>query len=138
MLSAYEATLKAAADPNRVRILKMLEGGELCVCQVVAALNLSQSTVSKHLTVLRQAGLIDERKISRWVHVRLAEAPANEYARALLALARGWLNKDPLVKAAAERVKRIRKTPVTALCCPNPGEALDRIIAGAAGARAHG
>ncbi|NIM04216.1 MAG: ArsR family transcriptional regulator, partial [Armatimonadetes bacterium] len=43
MLRDYEAVLKAAADPNRARILKMLEGGEMCVCQIVTALELSQS-----------------------------------------------------------------------------------------------
>jgi DNA-binding transcriptional ArsR family regulator len=136
MLRDYEAVLKAAADPNRLRILKMLEGGELCVCQIVAALNLSQSTVSKHLSLLHAAGLVDERKSGRWVHFRLGEAVVNEYAQPLLALVGRWLHKDATVKADAERVRRIRKTPVGELCCPNPGEALDRLLA--AGARAHG
>ncbi len=134
MLREYEAVVKAAADPNRVRILKMLEGGELCVCQVVAALGLSNSTVSKHLSLLYAAGLIEQRKVGRWVHVRLAEEATNEYARPLLALVRGWLNRDATVKADAARVKRIRRTPVEALCCPNPGAALDRLLA--AGAQA--
>jgi DNA-binding transcriptional ArsR family regulator len=136
MLGQYEMVLKAAADPNRVRILKMLEGGELCVCQVVAALGLSQSTVSKHLSLLHAAGLVGERKAGRWVHFRLGEEAINEYAQPLLALIRGWLHKDAAVKADAERVRRIRRTPVEALCCPNPGEALDRLLA--AGAKAHG
>ncbi len=135
MLRAYEAVLKAAADPNRVRILKMLEGGELCVCQIVAALNLSQSTVSKHLSLLHAAGLVEERKIGRWVHFRLGEAAINEYAQPMLALLRGWLGKDATVKTDAERVKRIRKMPVEELCCPNPGGALDRILATGAKSR---
>jgi DNA-binding transcriptional ArsR family regulator len=136
MLRDYEAVLKAAADPNRVRILKMLEGGELCVCQIVAALNLSQSTVSKHLSLLHAAGLVEERKAGRWVHFRLGEAAINEYSQPLLALIGGWLHKDATVKADAERVKRIRRTPVEELCCPNPGQALDRLFA--VGAKAHG
>jgi DNA-binding transcriptional ArsR family regulator len=139
MLRDYEAVLKAAADPNRARILKMLEGGELCVCQIVAALNLSQSTVSKHLSLLHAAGLVEERKTGRWVHFRLGEEAINEYARPLLALIAGWLNKDATVNADAERVTRIRKTPVEELCCPNPGEALDRLLAApAARAKSHG
>ena len=136
MLRDYEAVLKAAADPNRVRILKMLQGGEMCVCQIVAALGLSSSTVSKHLSLLHAAGLVEERKAGRWVHFRLGEEAINDYAQPLLALLGDWLNKDATVKADAERVKRIRRTPVEELCCPNPGEALDRLLA--AGARAHG
>lgn len=136
MLRDYEAVLKAAADPNRVRILKMLEGGELCACQIVAALSLSQSTVSRHLSLLRAAGLVEERKEGRWVHFRLAETTINPYAQPLLALLRGWLGRDETVKADAQRVKRIRETPVEALCCPNPGEALDQLLT--AGARANG
>jgi DNA-binding transcriptional ArsR family regulator len=139
MLRDYEAVLKAAADPNRARILKMLEGGELCVCQIVAALNLSQSTVSKHLSLLHGAGLVEERKAGRWVHFRLGEEAVNECAQPLLALIRGWLHKDATVKADAERVKRIRRTPVEELCCPNPGQALDRLLATpAVAAKAHG
>jgi len=136
MLRDYEAVLKAAADPNRARILKMLEGGELCVCQIVAALHLSQSTVSKHLSLLRTAGLVEERKVGRWVHFRLGELAVNDYAQPLLALLRGWLAKDATVNADAQRVRRIRKTPVEDLCCPNPGAALDRLLT--TGARASG
>jgi DNA-binding transcriptional ArsR family regulator len=139
MLRDYEAVLKAAADPNRVRILKMLQSGELCVCQIVAALNLSQSAVSKHLSLLHMAGLVDERKAGRWVHFRLGEAAINEYAQPLLALIHGWLSTDATVKSDAERVKCIRRTPVEELCCSNPGEALDRLLAApAARAKFHG
>lgn len=136
MLRDYETVLKAAADPNRVRVLKMLEGGELCVCQIVAALSLSGSTVSKHLSLLRAAGLVEERKAGRWVYFRLSQAAFNEYAQPLLALLADWLNEDTAVKADRERVKRIRKLPVEELWCPNPGAALDRLSA--AGATTHG
>ncbi len=56
-LRHYERAMKSAADPTRFRILKMLEGGELCVCQLVAVLGLSQSTVSKHLFLLKTGGV---------------------------------------------------------------------------------
>jgi DNA-binding transcriptional ArsR family regulator len=116
MLRDYEAVLKAAADPNRVRILKMLETGEMCVCQIVAVLELSQSTVSKHLSLLRAAGLVDERKDGRWVHIRLSRSAVNDYARPLLRLLREWLAQDPTVRGDAARVARVRKTPVERLC----------------------
>ena len=116
MLRDYETVLKAASDPNRVRVLKMLEGGELCVCQIVAVLGLSTSTVSKHLSLLRAAGLVEERKTGRWVHFRLAENPVNGYALPLLSLVRGWMKKDAIIRADAERVARIRRIPVEELC----------------------
>jgi len=116
MLRAYEAVLKAAADPNRARVLKMLEVGELCVCQIVAALDLSPSTVSKHLSLLRAAGLVEERKEGRWVHFRLAEQAANDYALPLLSLLRAWLRKDPVIRADRATVSRIRRMPVEELC----------------------
>ena len=117
MLRDYEMVLKAAADPNRARILKMLEGGEMCVCQIVATLGLSQSTVSKHLALLRAAGLVEERKEGRWVHFRLAQSAVNQYALPLLSLLHGWLAKDPVILADAKRVKQLRRMPVDELCC---------------------
>ena len=70
-LRNYESVLKAAADPTRVRILKILEGGEMCVCQVIAILSLGQSTVSKHLFLLRAAGIIKDRRDRKWVYYSL-------------------------------------------------------------------
>jgi len=119
MLRDYKAVLKAAADPNRARILKMLEGGEMCVCQIVAALGLSQSTVSKHLFLLRAAGLLEERKDGRWVYFRLCRASQNDYAPALLRLIRGWLKKDSTILSDAQRVAQICRIPVEELCSMN-------------------
>ena len=128
MLRDYKAVLKAAADPNRARILKMLEGGELCVCQIVAVLGLSTSTVSKHLSLLRAAGLVEERKDGRWVHLRLAEERVNDYALPLLSLVRGWIEKDAIIRADAEKVARIRQLPVEQLCSLEPSS-LGRYLA---------
>jgi DNA-binding transcriptional ArsR family regulator len=133
MLREYEMVLKAAADPNRVRILKMLESGELCVCQITAVLDLSGSTVSKHLSLLQAAGLVDDRKDGRWVHFRLATDEINDYAQPLLSLLHGWLRDDAMIAADVERVRRIRELPVEQFCCSNPGEVLDRELACAGG-----
>ena len=64
--------IKALADGQRLRILMMLRSGELCVCQIIAVLGLAPSTVSKHLSILTQAGLLDFRKDGRWAYYRLA------------------------------------------------------------------
>lgn len=62
---------KCLSDETRLRILKLLENGELCVCDIFSALNLSQPKVSFHLAVLREAGLIRDRKEGRWIHYRI-------------------------------------------------------------------
>ena len=59
---------KALSDPNRVRVLLALRVGELCVCQIIELLDLAPSTVSKHMSILKQAGLVESRKDSRWIY----------------------------------------------------------------------
>jgi len=66
--------LKALSEETRLRILKLLEGGELCVCDIMAALDMIQPKVSFHLGVLKEAGLIKDRKEGRWVHYRIEES----------------------------------------------------------------
>lgn len=65
-------TTKAIADENRIRILGVLKDRELCVCQLIELLCLAPSTVSKHLSILKNARLIDSRKNGRWMYYRLA------------------------------------------------------------------
>jgi len=62
---------KALGDPTRLRIFKLLEGGELCVCQLMATLKMGQSRISRHLSILKEAGLIEDRRQGKWVHYRL-------------------------------------------------------------------
>lgn len=69
---------KALADPNRLRIVKLLKEGELCACELTIALPSSQSTVSHHLSVLKSAGLIKERKEGKWSYFRLSEGAVIE------------------------------------------------------------
>ncbi|MFH2054342.1 MAG: metalloregulator ArsR/SmtB family transcription factor [bacterium] len=65
--------LRALGDENRLRAVLALQKRELCVCQIVELLQLAHSTVSKHMSVLRQAGLVESRKSGRWVYYRLRE-----------------------------------------------------------------
>lgn len=66
-------TFKALADETRLRILALLTQGELCVCDLMAILQLPQSTVSRHLAYLRNAGLLTDRREGVWMYYRLAE-----------------------------------------------------------------
>jgi ArsR family transcriptional regulator len=65
---------KALSEETRLRILKLLEDGELCVCDIVAALNMVQPKVSFHLAALKEAGLIKDRKQGKWTHYRLDDS----------------------------------------------------------------
>jgi ArsR family transcriptional regulator len=65
------AVFKALSDETRLRILKLLEGGELCVCDIVAALDTSQPRASFHLAALKEAGLICDRREGRWIHYNM-------------------------------------------------------------------
>jgi DNA-binding transcriptional ArsR family regulator len=69
---------RAAADPCRIRILKLLREGELCVCEIIMALKRHQSTTSHHLSILKDAGLIKERKDGKWSRYRLSDGAVIE------------------------------------------------------------
>jgi ArsR family transcriptional regulator len=77
-LSSEAKIFKALADVNRLKIIKLLKEGELCVCELTTALLTSQSTVSHHLSVLKNAGLIKERKEGKWSYFRLSEGAVIE------------------------------------------------------------
>jgi len=95
---------KALSDPNRLRILKMLEIKPLCVCEITEALQLATSTVSKHLSILRDAGFIIDKKDGKWVNYTLE--PDNK-ASILLPIISDWLATDNSIKSDTEHLKTI-------------------------------
>ena len=107
---------KALADGNRLRILMALQGGELCVCQVIALLGLAPSTVSKHMYILRQAGLVEARKDGRWMYYRLAGSDAEKPIQEALSWAHRHLARTPEMVADGKKLKRILKTDREILC----------------------
>ena len=115
-----ELALKAAGDPTRTRILKLLEGGGLCVCQVQAVLRLAPSTVSKHLAILRTAGLVEDRRDGKWTEYALSLEGTNSYADAVLRMLRGPLDRDPLVVADRKRLREVKAIPLVELCVTLP------------------
>ena len=78
---------KALSDENRIKALMLLCGRELCVCQIVDFLKLAPSTVSKHMSILKIAGMVDSRKDERWIYYRLASKDASPVVLDILA----WL-----------------------------------------------
>lgn len=103
-----ESALKAAADPTRTRILKLLEGGEVCVCHLQEVLGLAPSTVSKHLALLKAAGLVDHRRDGRWTHYRHSTGKHNPYASGVLRLVRRALADDERVLADRRALRAVR------------------------------
>ncbi len=91
--------MKALSDPGRVTILKLLGARELCACEIISALKLAQPTISRHMKVLADAGLVTGRKVGSWVHYRVAQEAASPYARTMLAQLSGWLENDPALLA---------------------------------------
>jgi ArsR family transcriptional regulator, arsenate/arsenite/antimonite-responsive transcriptional repressor len=110
------AITRALADENRVRALLVLDGRELCVCQLIEFLELAPSTVSKHMTILRQARLIDGRKKGRWMNYRLAGEHASPAVKEAIAWLRRSLSEDPVARKDARRMQEILKTGREVLC----------------------
>ncbi|MFH1502843.1 MAG: metalloregulator ArsR/SmtB family transcription factor [Candidatus Eisenbacteria bacterium] len=85
---------KALSDEGRVRVVMALRARELCACEIVELLGLSTSTVSRHMSVLQSAGLVEGRKNGRWVYYRLADDGAHPGARGALEWVTSRLSKD--------------------------------------------
>jgi len=116
MLQDFIKLSKAISDETRVRILKLLGTGELCVCQLMAILELGQSTVSKHLGILKNAGLIDVRREWTWSFYRLSKKGGNRYTRDFLRLMASVLNDDPLIQKDGERFREVITKDIKILC----------------------
>src|SRR5512140_2070441 len=103
----FLAVTTALADESRLRLLMGLCGRELCVCKLVDLVELSDSTVSRHMSILKQAGLVDTRKKGRWVYYRLADLDASPLIRAALSLAQVHLAEDRLILRDSARIREI-------------------------------
>jgi DNA-binding transcriptional ArsR family regulator len=115
-MKEFMSVAKTLADENRVRVLAFLRNGELCVCQIVEMLKLAPSTVSKHMAVLHQAGLVESRKEGRWMYYRLAAQGAPPCVRSAIRWVRQCLATDPLVLADAKRLGKVCKMSKEDLC----------------------
>ena len=106
----------ALSDESRLRMLFALRHGELCVCQLIELMGLSSSTVSKHLSILRDAGLLDSRKDGRWVYYRMADRPPFPVMGKRAAPLFQALEQSLKVKADDKQLRAIQKLGVEQLC----------------------
>ena len=104
--------MKALSDPNRVKIIKMLQHKVMCVCEMREALQLSQPSVSKHLKILEDAGLVNFKKDGLWVNYHLADGRDSPYAASLLGNLRHWLEEETDITEIVERLPDIQREKV--------------------------
>lgn len=93
-MKSFIRVMKALSDPNRVRVVKLLQTGELCVCEIKEVLGLAQSTVSKHLKILEDAGLLEKKRQGTWMIYSLADGSESMYAESMLTQLSDWLDND--------------------------------------------
>ena len=98
------AIARALSDPTRIRVMAALRNGELCVCELVDALEISQSSLSSHLQICREVGVVTTRKESRWIYYSLSAhyAPLIESIFSELQT----LGKDEQLRQDVRRLKR--------------------------------
>ncbi len=104
----FMQVIKALTDENRVRILMALRNRELCVCQITGMLDLSPSTTSKHLSILRQARLIESNKKGKWVYyTTLTISPQNPLVQDMVALAVKHLEHSDVIEADEKHILEV-------------------------------
>jgi ArsR family transcriptional regulator len=111
-MDEFIRVMKALSDPNRVKLLKMLQHKVMCVCEIREALGIAQPTVSKHLRVLEEAGLVGHRKDGLWVNYFLSDGGSSPYAASLLGNLRHWLEAVPEVQEITRRLPSIRREDI--------------------------
>ena len=106
-----EKIFKALGDRNRIRILKMLEVKPMCVCEITHILGIAQSSVSRHLSILREAGFIDDEKDGLWVNYTLVVSTDDIVATTMTGLRR-WENEDPRIAADRKEAQVISRSDI--------------------------
>ncbi|MGB9696538.1 MAG: ArsR/SmtB family transcription factor [Ignavibacteria bacterium] len=113
-LEKYEKIFKALSDKSRLRILKMLQRKSLCVCEITEILKLATSTVSKHLSILHEAGLIISDKDKKWVNYKINPEPEDDIVSAVLLFVHLQLENDEVIKKDKKALASIDRNII---CC---------------------
>ncbi|HUU40138.1 MAG TPA: metalloregulator ArsR/SmtB family transcription factor [Desulfatiglandales bacterium] len=108
----FTKVMRALSDPNRLKILKMLQHKMMCVCELQVALQIAQPSVSKHLKILQDAGLVDFKKDGMWVNYHLTDGGNSPYAASLLGNLRHWLDNDDQIADILRKLPSIRREDI--------------------------
>ncbi|MCA9283706.1 MAG: winged helix-turn-helix transcriptional regulator [Phycisphaerales bacterium] len=115
-MRSFLAITKALNDQTRLRTLLALRGGELCLCQLVELFGLAPSTVSKHVNILHEAGLVDRRKEGRWAYFKLAGREAPPAARRAIRWITDCLAGDAVVVGDETKLNCVMEQDLDELC----------------------
>jgi ArsR family transcriptional regulator len=108
-MKEFLKVMKALSDPGRVKIMKMLQQRVMCVCEIQVALGIAQSTASKHLQILEDAGLIKFYKKGLWVNYALTDGGKSPFAANLIGNMKHWLEDDPDIAELIKRLPEIKR-----------------------------
>ena len=112
MVEEKTKIFKALSDPNRLRILKMLQTKSLCVCEITDVLQLATSTVSKHLSILKSTGFIIETKDGKWVNYLINPRPSDARISSVLSTLDFWISDDQLIISDKQKVQKVDRNEV--------------------------
>lgn len=112
MVKENTKIFKALSDSNRLRILKMLQSKTLCVCEIREILNLATSTVSKHLSILKDAGFTVEEKDGKWVNYKINNTPSDKRIISILNTLDFWIADDKIIIADKKRINTVDRNTV--------------------------
>jgi ArsR family transcriptional regulator len=112
MIEEKTRIFKALSDPNRLRILKMLQTKSLCVCEITDVLKLATSTVSKHLSILKGTGFIIEEKDGKWVNYLINPRPSDARISSVLSTLDFWISDDQLIISDKQKVQKVDRNDV--------------------------
>jgi len=115
-MEEFIKVIRAFSDPNRVKLLKMLQQRTMCVCEIQAALGIAQPTVSKHLKVLEDAGLVAHKKDGLWVNYHLTDGGKSPYAASLLGNLKHWLKEDKEIMRLEKMIFSINREDICKRC----------------------
>ncbi|MCK5509134.1 MAG: winged helix-turn-helix transcriptional regulator [Desulfobacterales bacterium] len=111
-MKEFVKVMKALSDINRVKIIKMLQQKMMCVCEIKAALNIAQPTVSKHLKILEDAGLVNSKKDGLWVNYHLTDGTSSPYAASILGNMRHWLDNDTEIEEIIKKLPAVNREQI--------------------------
>lgn len=111
-MKPFIKVMKALSDPNRVKMIKMLQHKSMCVCEIREALHVSQPSVSKNLKILEDAGLVEFHKDGLWVNYYLSDGGKSPYVASLLGNLRHWLEDEKEVAELVRRLPVIRREEI--------------------------
>jgi len=112
MIEEKTKIFKALSDPNRLRILKMLQAKSLCVCEMTDVLRLATSTVSKHLSILKETGFIIEEKEGKWVNYLINPRPSDARISSVLSTLDFWISDDQMIISDKQKVQKVDRNEV--------------------------